>query len=97
MINTARGSIIDQNALYHALSQKSIAGFAADVLAEEPPKENDPLLKLDNVLVTAHLGSLTSTTYTKMCTMTVENTLAILRGEPPMENCIFNRSQLSIK
>ncbi len=96
LINTARGGIIDQNALYNSLNQKTIAGFAADVLVEEPPKENDPLLLLDNVLVTAHVGSLTSTTYTKMCTMTVENTLAILRGERPMENCIFNRNELQL-
>ena len=96
LVNTARGGIIDQNELYNSLHQKSIAGFAADVLAEEPPKESDPLLLLDNVLVTAHVGSLTSTTYTKMCTMTVENTLAILRGERPMENCIFNRNELQL-
>lgn len=96
LINTARGGIIDQNALFNALNRNKIAGFAADVLAEEPPKENDPLLQLDNVQVTAHLGSLTSTTYTKMCTMTVENTLAILRGEEPMKNCIFNKKELEL-
>ncbi len=77
--------------MFTALQGNSIAGFAADVLAEEPPVENDPLLQLKNVLITAHLGSLTKTTYTKMCTMTVKNTLAILRNEAPMENCVFNK------
>ena len=96
LINTARGGIIDQHALYNTLEAKKLAGFAADVLSEEPPKKDDPLLKLENVLVTAHLGSLTGTTYTKMCVITVENTLAILRGEHPMENCIFNRKELGI-
>ncbi|MEP1982699.1 MAG: NAD(P)-dependent oxidoreductase, partial [Maribacter dokdonensis] len=94
LINTARGGIIDQKELFTALQSNSIAGFAADVLAEEPPVENDPLLQLKNVLITAHLGSLTKTTYNKMCTMTVKNTLAILRNEAPMENCVFNKKEL---
>ena len=94
LINTARGGIIDQKELLQALQNKKIAGFAADVLVEEPPAKNDPLLQLKNVLITAHLGSLTKTTYTKMCTMTVENTLAILRNKVPMENCVFNKKEL---
>lgn len=97
LINTARGGIIDQEALFVALKNKELAGFAADVLSEEPPMPNEPLLQLKNVLVTAHLGSLTRTTYTKMCTMTVKNTLAILRDEKPMLNSIFNRKELGIK
>ena len=96
LINTARGGIINQKELFNALQNAKIAGFAADVLAQEPPDKNDSLLQLDNVLITAHLGSLTKTTYTKMCTMTVENTLAILRNEQPMANCIFNRNELAI-
>ncbi|MGO4918663.1 2-hydroxyacid dehydrogenase [Maribacter spongiicola] len=96
LINTARGGIIDQKELFKALQSNKIAGFAADVLSHEPPVENDPFLQLENVLITAHLGSLTKTTYTKMCTMTVENTLAILRGEAPMANCIFNKNDLVI-
>ncbi|WP_405379822.1 2-hydroxyacid dehydrogenase [Maribacter sp. LLG6340-A2] len=94
LINTARGGIIDQKELFQALENKTIAGFAADVLIEEPPAKNDPLLQLKNVLITAHLGSLTKTTYTKMCTMTVKNTLAILRNEAPIENCVFNKKEL---
>lgn len=95
LINTARGKIIDQNALSEALKNNELGGFAADVLATEPPKLNEPLLTHPNALITAHVGSLTATTYTKMCTMTVENTLAILRGEEPMKNCIFNRNELN--
>ncbi len=95
LINTARGQIIDQKALYEALREGTIAGFAADVLTEEPPAEDDPLLTLPNVLITAHVGSLTARTYTKMCVDTVNNILAILRGEQPDENCIFNRKELT--
>lgn len=96
LINTARGQIIDQKALYKALKAGTIAGFAADVLTEEPPAKDDPLLTLPNVLITAHVGSLTSRTYTKMCVDTVNNILAILRGQTPDEHCIFNKRELAI-
>lgn len=94
IINTARGKIIDQAALTKALQENKLRGFAADVLSKEPPTENDPLLKLPNTYITAHVGSLTKTTYDFMCMFTVQNTLAILRGEEPAQNCIFNRKEL---
>lgn len=94
LINTARGKIIDQESLINALNSGKLGGFGADVLADEPPKADEPLVTHPNTLITAHVGSLTKTTYTKMCTMTVENTLAILQGKDPMENCIFNQQSL---
>lgn len=96
LINTARGQIIDQLALTEALENNRLAGFAADVLTTEPPEENERLIQHSNTIITAHVGSLTATTYTQMCVVTVENTLAILRGEQPAENCIFNRKELGI-
>jgi lactate dehydrogenase-like 2-hydroxyacid dehydrogenase len=96
LINTARGIIIDQEALSKALVNKELGGFAADVLANEPPKEKESLIQLPNTLITAHVGSLTATTYTQMCVMTVENTLKILRAEEPTSNCIFNRKALGL-
>ena len=96
LINTARGKIIDQEALSKALVNKELGGFAADVLANEPPKEKESLIQLPNTLITAHVGSLTATTYTQMCVMTVENTLKILRAEEPTSNCIFNRKALGL-
>lgn len=96
LINTARGKIIDQEALSKALVNKELGGFAADVLANEPPKEKESLIQLPNTLITAHVGSLTATTYTQMCVMTVENTLKILRAEEPTSNCIFNRKALRL-
>jgi D-3-phosphoglycerate dehydrogenase len=56
LINVGRGPVVDQNALYAALKQGSIAGAALDVLAQEPPDCNDPLLKLENVIFTPHFA-----------------------------------------
>lgn len=94
LINTARGTLIDQALLYQKLENKTIAGFGADVLAEEPPANNDPLLSHPKALITAHVGSLTATTYTKMCVSTVQNVLAILSGKEPQAESVFNRKEL---
>lgn len=94
LINTARGTIIDQDILYKNLENNRISGFGADVLAKEPPTPNDPLLTHPNALITAHVGSLTATTYTKMCVSTVNNVLAILAGKEPQIESIFNRNDL---
>ncbi len=96
LINTARGMIIDQAILYKKLENKEIAGFGADVLAEEPPTKNDPLLSHPKALITAHIGSLTATTYTKMCVSTVQNVMAILAGKEPQGESVFNRKEIQI-
>ena len=94
LINTARGTIIDQDILYKSLENKTIAGFGADVLSEEPPSKNEPLLTHPKALITAHVGSLTATTYTKMCVSTVNNVLAILANKEPQMESVFNRNAL---
>ena len=91
LINTARGIIIDEEAIFQALQNKTIAGFGADVLTVEPPDPNNLLLSHPKALITAHVGSLTATTYTKMCVSTVKNVLAILEGEEPELESVFNR------
>lgn len=95
LINTARGGIIDQKALTLALENNTIGGFAADVLAIEPPEIDDTITKHPNSYITPHVGSLTSTTYTKMCTMTVRNTIALLSNNTSTKNCVFNRVGLA--
>lgn len=94
LINTARGTIIDQTILYTALENKTISGFGADVLATEPPAPNDPLLTHPKALITAHVGSLTATTYTQMCVSTIKNVLAILSDKEPQIESVFNRKEL---
>lgn len=59
LINAARGGIVNEDALFSALSERKIAGAALDVAADEPLRQDHPLLKLDNVLWTPHLGAMT--------------------------------------
>lgn len=82
LINTARGGLLDEEALYTALTQKQIAGAALDVYSEEPPK-NSPLLQLENVVVTSHIGAHTSEAIERMGVMAAENVLRTLQGGQP--------------
>jgi D-3-phosphoglycerate dehydrogenase / 2-oxoglutarate reductase len=59
LINAARGGIADEDALYAVLAQRKIAGAVLDVIANEPPPKDHPLIKLDNVLWTPHIGAMT--------------------------------------
>jgi glyoxylate reductase len=82
LINAARGPVVDSKALYEALRDGKIAGAGLDVFDPEPPLPDDPLLSLENVVLTPHLGSATVKTRTRMGMMAAENLLAGLRGEP---------------
>lgn len=84
VINTARGELIDEVALYDALVENRLAGAALDVLCDEPPGLDNPLLQLDSVLATPHVASLT-TQGTRAITMAAtRNVLAALHGELPL-------------
>lgn len=78
LINCARGELVDENALFEALSQKRIAGAALDVYGSEPPKDS-PLLGLDNVVFTPHLGASTHEAQTAVGSEIVRNVVAYLR------------------
>ena len=95
LVNTARGAVIDQEALRVALAEGSLAGFAADVLEPEPPDPVDPLLGYENVIITPHTAALTGTTFRKMCLRTVGNVLAALQGESVEAGCIANPAYAS--
>jgi lactate dehydrogenase-like 2-hydroxyacid dehydrogenase len=81
LINTARGPVVDQQALYRALKSGRIAGAAIDVTVPEPLPLGSPLLELENLLVTPHIASASRATREKMATMAAENLLAGVRGE----------------
>lgn len=82
LLNTARGPIIDQQALVDALTNGTIAGAALDVTDPEPLPATDPLLKAPNIVITPHIGSATRTARERMAEMAVDNLLAGLEGHP---------------
>jgi glyoxylate reductase len=82
LVNTARGGIVDQDALREALMEGRIGGAALDVTEPEPLPGDHPLLDAPNLLVVPHLGSATRRTRARMAEMAVENLLAALDGRP---------------
>jgi glyoxylate reductase len=82
LVNTARGPIVDTNALARALHAGELAGAALDVTDPEPLPADHPLLDAPNLLVVPHVGSATVATRERMADMAVDNLLAGLAGEP---------------
>lgn len=89
LVNTARGEVVDQAALVAALQDGHLGGFAADVLAAEPPAADDPLLQFDNVVLTPHVASLTRLTYRELCVRTARNVAAVLQGAAPEPQTLY--------
>jgi len=83
LVNTGRGPVVDGKALARALKEGWIAGAGLDVMEKEPPDPDDPLLKLDNVVLTPHYASYTEEAYAEMRRKVVEGVAAALRGEFP--------------
>ena len=87
LVNTSRGPIVDQKALYEALKSHQIFAAAIDVTEVEPISLEDPLLTLDNIIITPHIASASFATRTKMATMAAANLIAGLHGRIP-PNCV---------
>jgi D-3-phosphoglycerate dehydrogenase len=83
LINMARGPVVDQAALYHALVTGTIAGAALDVLEQEPPAPDDPLLRLDNVILTPHTSSWSAEAVLQLRRETARQALDVLEGKRP--------------
>lgn len=96
LINTARGALVNRDALLSALDKGKLAGYGADVPFSPPPTADDALISHPKSFITAHVSSLTATTYKNMCLSTVKNVLAVLHGQTPDPQCIFNATSLGL-
>ena len=83
LINTSRGGVVDQQALTECLRAKRIAGAGLDVFEKEPPDEDDPLLKLDNVVLSAHALNWTDNLASKLAETNIKAALAVAEGREP--------------
>lgn len=83
LINTARGSIVEETALVEALQSGRIAGAAIDVYDPEPPRPGNPLLHMENVIVTPHFCAQTEESLHNMATMVAQGVLDVLEGRKP--------------
>lgn len=90
LVNTARGEVVDEAALAAALTEKRIAGAGLDVMASEPPPDNHPFFKLDNVVITPHIATITDVAYRKMCVEVAEQVIRVLKGETPDAGSVRN-------
>jgi D-3-phosphoglycerate dehydrogenase len=83
LINAARGGIVNEDALWHALKERQIAGAALDVVENEPPAQNHPLFQLDNVVLTPHIGALTLEASKRGEWGAAEDVIRVLEGKKP--------------
>jgi D-3-phosphoglycerate dehydrogenase len=83
LINTARGPIVDQKALAKVLQERRIAGAALDVLEKEPPDADDPILKLDNVILAPHALCWTDQCFAGIGASDVRAVLEVAQGRDP--------------
>lgn len=88
VINTARGGIVDESALYQALMEKRLAGAALDVFLPEPPLHSSGLLSLDNVICSPHLAGVSREAVSRMATLAAGNVLDIFDAGPNHENAV---------
>ena len=83
LINSSRGGIVDEAALYDHLAKGRLAGAAMDVFLQEPPLPDHPLLSLDNFIATPHIAGMTVEAMTRMAITVAEEILRVFRGERP--------------
>ena len=84
IINTSRGEVVDETALYDALSQKKIAGAGLDVFNKEPVDPNNPLLKLYNVVLSPHTAGTTWDTWFRRADFAYKNFVRVWEGQAPL-------------
>ena len=95
LVNTARGKIVDLDALVEALKDGHLAAAGLDVFPEEPLPPDHPITKLDNVVLTPHIGSATWETRTRMADLVAENLIAFYKGQVPPT--LVNRDVVKVR
>lgn len=95
LVNTSRGQVVDEEALVKALKEGWIAGAGLDVFEREPLPKDGPLIKLDNVVLTPHIGSASYTTRRKMSEIAAINAIRVLQGKMPLH--LYNLEVLNTR
>lgn len=95
VINCARGEMLDEKAFYEALSSGKVAGAALDVLTEEPPPRDNPILGLENVILTPHAAGVTDESLERMSISIAENIVNIAQGRLPNLETVVNKTVLN--
>jgi D-3-phosphoglycerate dehydrogenase len=88
LVNTARGGIVEEKALYDALSSGKLAGAGLDVFEQEPPPLGHSLFELPNVIIAPHVAGVTYEAVDRMSVQTARTILSALDGEPIKQNVI---------
>lgn len=88
LVNTARGELVDEAALLAALQSGKLRGAALDVFSQEPPGKENPLLVLPQVISTPHMGAHTDSATNAMGRMAMQDCLAVLQGQPPLNKVV---------
>jgi len=95
VINSARGEILDEQAVFEALSSGKVAGAALDVLIEEPPSRDNPILELENVILTPHAAGVTDESLERMSISIAETIVNITQGRLPNLETVVNKAVLN--
>ena len=84
LVNTSRGPVIDESALARALEANKLFGAGLDVFDQEPPPSNNPLFRVDNVVLTAHFAGPTWDNHVARFRNAFDNVQRVARGEPAL-------------